>query len=126
MYELSVKTRFSAAHCLVGYDGRCAARHGHNWEVVVFVKGRKLDKLGMLIDFHALKQIVRDALEELDHTDLNALKAFTADNPSSENIARYLFGRLRGRLKGTGCAVDRVTVAETPENLVTYFGERHE
>ena len=123
MYELSVKTRFSAAHCLVGYDGRCAARHGHNWEVTVFVKGKEVDKIGIVVDFHVLKQTLKDILGELDHTDLNALPAFASRNPTSENIARHVFDRFAARLKDGGCLVSRVTVAETPENIVTYLGD---
>ena len=97
MYEISITTHFSAAHRLVNYDGPCADLHGHNWGVEVFLRGEKLDELGMLVDFSDVKQAVADVLKALDHGDLNAQPAFAAINPTSENIAHHLFNELSTR-----------------------------
>ena len=121
MYELSVKTRFSAAHHIRGYEGSCAEVHGHNWDVEVFVRGRTLGATGLLVDFRDLKQAVREVLEAVDHKNLNAIEDFRAGNPTSENIARYLFGKLAARIDGAGHRVHRVTVNETPESKATYW-----
>lgn len=120
MYEISVKSRFSAAHRLAGYEGTCAALHGHNWDVEVALRGGRLNRIGMLMDFRDLKRDVRETLAALDHTDLGAVAAFRDENPTSENIARFLYRQLSARLNRPGCAVDRVTVHETPETSATY------
>ncbi len=122
MYEVSIKAHFSAAHRLAGYAGPCANLHGHNWEVEVFIRGTKLDKMGMLIDFRVVKEAVAGILAGLDHSDLNAVQAFRGRNPTSENIARYLFDRLAAKLDSKTRAVYAVSVQESPGSTVTYSG----
>ena len=123
MYEVSIKSHFSAAHHLTDYNGACAKLHGHNWETTVYIRGTKLDRLGILVDFREVKKCVNQAIAELDHAYLNKLPAFSAMNPTSENIARYLFDRLCKKINGNRYAIARVTVAETPGNKVTYWNE---
>jgi len=120
MYELSVRTHFSAAHHLKGYDGKCADQHGHNWEVEVYVAGDKLNSTGILVDFRLLKEMVKELLGKLDHADLNKLDAFRNMNPTSENIARFLHDEISAKIKSTGCRVSRVLVRETDETSATY------
>lgn len=121
MYELCVKTHFSAAHRLAQYKGRCARVHGHNWEVEVFVRGETLDATGLLVDFRKMKEVVNGVVGELDHADLNQLASFAAQNPSSENIARYLYESMVARWHGRNCRVHRVCVAETPGASASYW-----
>ncbi len=123
MYELSIKTHFSAAHRLIGYAGQCANPHGHNWDVEIAVRGRTLNGIGILVDFRDLKGAVKDLMTELDHSDLNSLPPFMKDNPTSENIARYLHGRLSERMNAKDCRVFRVTVCETPGTAASYWDE---
>lgn len=121
MFEISIKTHFSAAHRLKGYQGACEAFHGHNWEVEVFVVGEELDKTGILVDFRELRGAVQSELETLDHTDLNQHPAFTTSNPTSENIARFLYTRLSQRMDGEGNCISRVSVNETPGAKASYW-----
>ena len=121
MFELNIRTHFSAAHHLAGYPGSCAALHGHNWGVEVFVRGRELDATGMLVDFRLLKASVRELLKEIDHTDLNQSPAFKTVNPTSENIARFLFDRLSAGLDCAQYRISRVTVCETPDSTSSYW-----
>ena len=123
MFELSIKTHFSAAHRLVGYNGACANLHGHNWDVEIFVRGRELNALGMLVDFRDIKASVREVMKEIDHSDLNQLPAFLRENPTSENLARYLHARLGERLNTGGNRVSKVIVCETPGTTATYWDE---
>jgi 6-pyruvoyltetrahydropterin/6-carboxytetrahydropterin synthase len=116
MYEVSTVTHFSAAHHLRGYAGACASPHGHNWEVEVLVRGSKLDRTGILVDFRRLKQAVQTVFAEIDHCDLNVLSPFKTKNPTSENIACYLLKRLSAALDCARYRVWRVTVCETPGN----------
>ena len=121
MFELSVKTHFSAAHQLVGYDGPCANPHGHNWEVEIFLRGSRLNELGMLMDFREIKAALRETMKELDHVDLNKLPSFLRANPTSENIARYLHTSLAGALNSGHHWVHKVTVCETPGTTASYW-----
>lgn len=123
MFELSIKTHFSAAHRLVGYAGPCANPHGHNWEVEVFVRGTELNGLGMLVDFKDIKAAVKTAMSEVDHCDLNRLPAFVRENPTSENLARYLHEQLSKVLNGAALTVNKVTVCETPGTTASYWVE---
>ena len=121
MFEVSVRSQFSAAHRLVGHAGACANVHGHNWEVEVFLAGETLNEIGVLLDFREIKNAVRDVLEPLDHKDLNALPAFGRQtNPTSENLARYLFEALAAGLDNSRCRVVRVRVSETPGTSASY------
>lgn len=86
----------------------------------MFVSGESLDKTGILVDFRDLKKAVACQLDELDHKDLNKVKAFRRQNPTSENIARYLYERLSPVLRRTGHSVSRVRVCETPTSGATY------
>ena len=90
MYILTVEDHFSSAHQLRGYQGKCENIHGHNWRVVLKVKGSELNDIGLLIDFHELKSILKDILNQLDHCNLNEVEPFDKINPSSENIAQYI------------------------------------
>lgn len=121
MFELSVKTHFSAAHHLREYPGMCASVHGHNWDVEVFVQGRKLNKLGMLMDFKMIKDAVKTVLSRLDHADLNELKAFRKVNPTSENLARHIFMELASMLDCRQYRISKVTINETPESRASYW-----
>ncbi len=122
MYEVSVKTHFSAAHHLNNYPGACSEHHGHNWEVEVFVRGRSLDDTGMLLDFRDLKEALKDVIDIVDHKDLNMTTAFKNKNPTSENIAGFIYDEMSARINGN-CTVDRVQVHETPGTTAVYWKE---
>ena len=94
MYEVMVKGDFSAAHNLRNYKGKCENVHGHNWLVEAAVSSDKLDENGLLIDFQELKKKLALILEKLDHKNLNDLSFFKTINPTSENIAKFVFDSL--------------------------------
>jgi 6-pyruvoyltetrahydropterin/6-carboxytetrahydropterin synthase len=123
IFEINVKTRFSAAHSLRGYQGDCAGIHGHNWTVEVFVRCRELDEIGIGIDFRDVKQAVGDVLVGLDHFNLNEHPAFKEINPTSENIARFLYNELNKKLNSDKVKVSRVMVSETPNTGASYWEE---
>jgi len=120
MYKLSVRAEFSAAHSLREYKGKCEALHGHNWKVEAVVAALKLDRQGLALDFHKIKKALRDVLDELDHRYLNQLLYFKKHNPTSENLAKYIFDKLLlYRLKGNG-HLQAVTVWESDNCSATY------
>ena len=122
MYILTVEEFFSSAHQLTGYKGKCENIHGHNWKVVLSVKGEKLDATGLLVDFHDLKKLLNAILQALDHKNLNEIKPFDEMNPSSENIARYVAEKAGGELDrfGREISIESVTVWESETSRCTY------
>ncbi|OEU78674.1 MAG: 6-carboxytetrahydropterin synthase QueD [Desulfobacterales bacterium C00003060] len=123
VFEVYVQTHFSAAHYLRGYQGDCARIHGHNWTIDVFVKCNELDEIGIGVDFKDIKQAVKGVLQRLDHFNLNALPAFKDVNPSSENIAKYLYVELSKKLNSEVVKVSKVKVCETPGAGACYWEE---
>ena len=119
-FEIEVEQQFSAAHRLRGSGAKCENLHGHNWNVVAVVRGERLDRLGMVMDFKVLRQALLDVLEELDHRDLNALPAFEKVNPSAENIARFVYDRLARKIVARGVRLERIRVAESDGCWATY------
>ncbi len=99
MYEIKVKTAFSAAHNLENYRGKCERLHGHNWTVEAVFTYKALAKDGMAVDFRIAKDILREAVERFDHSYLNELKILKGVNPTSENIAKFIFDTIRKKNK---------------------------
>ena len=121
MYEVKIVTQFAAAHRLENFNGKCEALHGHNWKVEVFLVGEDLDDAGLLMDFGVVKARTKEVLEEIDHKYLNELAAFQDRNPSSENLACYLYERLRAIFNGDGAKVRRVDVWESDTSCASYY-----
>ena len=121
MFELTVKSTFAAAHRLRDYSGKCENLHGHNWTVEVRVLADSLNDVGLAIDFKELKARTDEVLDALDHKLLNDVEAFKEMNPSSENIARWVFGALAKRLEGSGVSLKSVSVWENPNCCATYW-----
>lgn len=120
MYVLVVREEFSAAHRLPSTGGKCEGLHGHNWKVEVQVCAEELDGSGMAIDFHDLRALTREVVEELDHKYLNELPAFRQQNPTAENLARYIYERVVERLPRGRVTMDQVCVWESETTGATY------
>ena len=118
-YKFKLEHHFSAAHQLThAYSKECVASiHGHNWEVFVEVITDEL-KDNMIIDFKKVKDIIN----ELDHKNLNEILDF---EPTAENIAGYLYGKIKLALKKRYNTQDdnkfkiSVEVQETPGSSIT-------
>ena len=123
IYEVYVKTHFSAAHAIRGYPGDCARIHGHNWIIEVYVKCKELDDIGIGVDFRDIKTAVKYVLKGLDHFDLNELPAFKDVNPTSENIAKYLYKEIGKEINSEVVRVSKVKVCETPGAGAFYWEE---
>ncbi|UCG34958.1 MAG: 6-carboxytetrahydropterin synthase QueD [Candidatus Omnitrophota bacterium] len=120
MFKIKIISYFSGAHNLKNYKGKCESLHGHNWKVEVVVKSSKLDKAGMVMDFSNLKKITNDVLNDLDHHYLNEIEYFKSHNPSSEELARYIFEKLKEPLAQRSCVLEEVRVWETESSCATY------
>ena len=120
MYEIKIISDFAAAHQLREYGGECENLHGHNWKIEVCVIGEKLEDNGLLIDFRVIKNATKMVVRELDHAFLNDLPYFKNINPSSENIARYIFESLKRELHNENARVDKVSAWESDSACASY------
>src|SRR3954467_15393360 len=93
--ELSKQFSFEAAHSLptVPAGHKCARLHGHSFRVEVTVKGPVDPATGWFMDFAELKQKFAPLEDQLDHRLLNETPGL--ENPPSENIARWIWTRLK-------------------------------
>ena len=120
MYKVKIIKEFSAAHFLGNYKGKCEALHGHNWKVEVLASNPKLNASGMVMDFSSLKKMTSNVLDELDHHHLNQLDYFKKHNPSSEEIAKYIFHKLKDEIRAKECKLEEVRVWETSTSCAVY------
>jgi len=128
MYRITVTDHFDAAHYLRGYVGKCADLHGHRWTYTVTVKGKTLDKQGIVIDFTLLKSIVRKETERYDHQELNKIPPFDMLNPTAEFLAQVIFTNIHAHLEKlkVWVTLDNVTVWETPTSSCSFTIDEEE
>jgi len=110
---------FEAAHHLpnVPTNHKCARLHGHSFRVEVHVSGDVDPHTGWVMDFADIKTVFKPIHERLDHYYLNEVDGL--ENPTSENIARWIWVRLKVALP----QLSRIVVHETCTSGCTYRGE---
>ena len=110
---------FEAAHSLPTFpEGhRCRRLHGHSYEVEVVVAGEVDPQRGYLIDYGDIKEACRPICEQLDHHHLNEIEGL--ENPTSENLARWIWQRLKPRLP----MLAAIIIHETCTSQCEYRGE---
>lgn len=111
-WELVVKEKFSAAHYLEHYKGKCEKMHGHTFEIEAYFDVTELNESGIGIDFTELKAFLKDMLP--DHTVLNEALGFS---PSAENLSRHFYYKIKEKYP-----VSRVMVWES-ENAGSIYSE---
>ena len=116
-----IERNFSSAHQLRGYKGKCENLHGHNYKIEIYARGRELNNIGLLVDFVELKEAADDLVTYLDHKNLNELEPFVEEqNPSAENVARFVLERLASRIDDDRVQISKVRCFETPTSVATY------
>jgi 6-pyruvoyltetrahydropterin/6-carboxytetrahydropterin synthase len=113
-WTLKVRDKFSAAHYLREYKGKCEKVHGHTFQIEVEIAVKELDAAGIGVDFTEIKKRLATVLP--DHTLLNDVFLF---NPSAENLSRHLFQELKKFYP-----VKAVTVWESEDASATYSEDR--
>ncbi len=111
---------FDSAHFLPSYKGKCESMHGHTYRLQVTVEGQ-LDSEGMVMDFLALKQMVKKyVIEKLDHKLINDV----IDVPSAENMSIWTWNQLKDAPElPEGVKLYEVKIWETKNSFATYYGK---
>lgn len=139
MVYVSRKEHFNAAHRLYREDwsaeknkevfGPCANEnwHGHNFEIIVTVKGRPDPETGFVIDLKKLSTLIRaEVLEKLDHKNLNLDVDFMKGiMPSCENLVVEIWKIIDPKIPAIApkAQLHSIKLYETPRNFVEYLGE---
>lgn len=116
--DISKTFRIEAAHRLLNVPPghKCARLHGHSFAIEVHVKGPVDPELGWVMDFADMKAAFAPLFERIDHRYLNEVSGL--ENPTSENLARWVWNELKPRLP----LLDHVIVHETCTSACRYDG----
>lgn len=116
--EIFKEFSIEAAHRLpnVPEGHKCGRLHGHSFRIRIYVEGPLDERLGWVMDFADIKQAYKPIEEELDHRYLNEIAGL--ENPTSENLARWVWQRLKKDLP----SLSRVQVMETCTSGCEYRG----
>jgi len=144
MFSVSKSYEISIAHTISGHES-CGRRHGHNITLTLEFQGRLLNESGMVIDFHDIDKIAKPTIELLDHSEIipNVHPPDYRGEPSMENIAIYVYGRVLKSLQENAQEIlnkygnivtvvdgkpilplpelQSVTISETKNNTVKYW-----
>lgn len=117
--ELFKQFSIEAAHWLpnVPADHKCRRMHGHSFQIQVHVRGPVDPHLGWVMDFAEIKAAFAPVEDEIDHRCLNDVEGL--ENPTSENLARWLWRRLRPALP----LLSKIVVQETCTSGCVFAGE---
>ena len=117
--EIFTEFTFEAAHRLphVGDDHKCARLHGHSFAVEVHVVGPVDAHAGWVVDFADVRRACEPVRLALDHYYLNEIDGL--ENPTSENVARWIWQRLQPVVNG----LDSIVVRETCTSGCVYRGD---
>lgn len=116
--EIFREFTFESAHRLpnVPEGHKCARLHGHSYRLTVTVAGAIDPELGWVMDFGDLKEVVQPLVATLDHHTLNEIQGL--QNPTSENLAAWIWDRLAPEVEG----LRSVSIRETSNSGCNYYG----
>ena len=113
MFTINVQTSFRASHQLALSDGSKEPEHSHNWVVTAGVSSDILNNIGMVMDFGQLKSAVEKIVSEFNNISLDRIDYFKRNNPSAENVAKYIYNKLEQKLP-KGLKLRSIKVEEEP------------
>lgn len=116
--DLRKTFQFEAAHLLPNLpeSHKCRRLHGHSFQAEIVVTGPVDAKLGWVIDYADISAAFKPLWDQLDHRYLNEIPGL--ENPTSENIALWIWARLKPNLP----LLTEVVVAETCTARCVYRG----
>ena len=119
MFEISVETNFFASHQLVLADGSMEQPHEHIWEVTATVSSKKLNNMGIVMDFRDLRKMLENITAPFDKNMLNNFEYFQKNNTSAELVAKYIFEQLEPLLP-ENVKLSGVSVVEAVNSRAKY------
>jgi len=113
MYVIRVERYFKASHQLGLPDGSKEPVHSHDWMVTADVGSERLNSMGIVMNFRKLQAMIDKIIAGFNNTALESISFFQQNNPSAENVARYIYNKLQIELP-EGVKLRNVRVVEEP------------
>jgi 6-pyruvoyltetrahydropterin/6-carboxytetrahydropterin synthase len=121
MFTVSVETHFWASHRLTLPDGSKEPAHSHNFAVIADVGTEMVGDMGLVMDFRRLKAMLDNIVAEFDNVALDGIDYFEQNNPTAENVAKYIYEKLQPELP-KDVKLEAVRVTEEPGCLAKFAG----
>lgn len=113
MFTISTETHFCASHQLTLPDGSKEPAHEHNWTVTAKISSNKLNNIGIVMDFQKFKALLDKIVAQFENTSLEKLDYFKQNNPSAENVSKYIYDQLKPQVS-EGLKLQSISVVEEP------------
>ena len=115
-YELKQHFQIESARFLphLPKDHPCSRMHGHSFKIILTLQGPLDERIGWVMDYHQISEVMQPLLKELDHRVLNEVAGL--ENPTSELLAKWIFERGSKEIS----MLRSVTIMETPFTECTY------
>lgn len=122
--SICIKSRFESSHYLYQYypDGSDEQMHGHSWSVKLYVsrQNRGTDDKGMVCDFQLIQKELEKLVHQLNHNCINDLDEFKNINPTAENIVRWFYNKLKGKMREEEVFIRKISVHEGADNCAIF------
>ena len=119
MFTVSVERHFHASHQLTLPDGSKEPVHSHDWVVNADLSSEKLNNMGIVMDFRELQAMIDKTVAEFHNKALESIGYFQQNNPSAENVAKYIYEKLLIELP-EGVKLQNIRVMEEPGCSATF------
>jgi len=113
MFTIRVERHFRASHQLVLPDGSKEPIHDHDWVITADLSSEKLNNMGVVMDFQVLKAMIDKIIAGFNNKALENIDFFQQNNPSAENVAKYIYEKLLIELPES-VKLQNVRVVEEP------------
>jgi 6-pyruvoyltetrahydropterin/6-carboxytetrahydropterin synthase len=123
MFKITVQDHFSATMHLPKVKGPCQKPHTHQYRVRLCLERQQLNEQGLVVDFYALKALLREIIAELDQKNLNALAMFHSTPPSAEHLCFWIFEELRDKILALDATLCSVEIHEDDTSAASYHHE---
>jgi len=119
MFIISVERYFRASHQLILPDGSKEPVHKHDWMVIADVSSERLNSMGIVMNFQKLQVMIDKIVTTFNNKALESIGFFQKNNPSAENVAKYIYEKLRNELP-EGVKLQNIRVVEEPGCSATF------
>ncbi|NIV69479.1 MAG: hypothetical protein GWN41_04985 [Phycisphaerae bacterium] len=121
MWTVSVETHFWASHRLTLPDGSKEPAHSHNFSVTADVGTEKITDMGLVMDFRRLKAMLDKIVADFDNVALDGIDYFKQNNPTAENVAKYIYEQLQPKLH-KDVKLEAIRIIEEPGCSAKFTG----
>lgn len=120
MFIITVQTHFHSSHQITLPDGSKEKKHLHDWVVTAEVSSKRLNEIGLVMDFVKLKKSIEKITAPFENSAIESHEYFQTVNSSAENVAKYIYEQLLPSIPA-GVTLESVSVIEEPGCCAKYL-----